>query len=327
MSKVIGIDISKQTFDVSFFNKKQKWQFEKFSNDKKGFKKLEKLLDKDSIVVMEASGPYYLSLAGYLHKKSYKVSVVNPLIIKRFSQMRMNRAKTDKKDAQTIAQYGNQMNMQEELHLWEPQSDAIYQMHQMQTLVDGYTKQLTMLKNQLGAFKSSGILDPVVKASIEQTIHKLNKEVKKLNQNMKELADENYKQTMELLQSIPGIGHKTAIALIVLTNNFEHFESYKQLIAYVGLSPRIYQSGTSVKGKGHIAKMGNGKVRKLLYMCSWSAKRYNKPIVAMYERLNKKGKTERVIKVALANKLIKQAFAIVKSGRAFEQDYVSSRVS
>ena len=325
MSKVIGIDISKQTFDVSFLDKKQKWQFFQFSNDKKGFKKLEKFLDEDSIVVMEASGPYYLSLAGYLDKKSYKVSVVNPLIIKRFSQMRLNRAKTDKKDAQTIAQYG--MQMREELSLWNPQSDAIYKMQQMQTIVNGYNKQLTMLKNQLGAFKSSGKLDPVVKASIEQTIRKLKKEVKKLRKKIKELADENYRQTMELLQSIPGIGPETAIALIVLTNNFENFENYKQLIAYIGFSPRIYQSGTSVKGKGHIAKMGNGKVRKLLYMCSWSAKRYNKPIATMYKRLFEKGKPERVIKVALANKLIKQAFAIVKSGRAFEQDYVRSQIS
>ena len=326
MSKVIGIDISKQTFDLSFLDKKQKWQHYQFSNNKKGFKKLEKFLDEDSIVVMEASGPYYLSLAGHLHKKQYKVSVVNPLIIKRFSQMQMIRAKTDKKDAQTIAQYGKQMTIQGELSLWEPQSDVIYKMHQMQTIVDGYNKQLTMLKNQLSAFRSSGKLDEDVKASIEQTMHKLKKEIKKLEKKMKELA-ENYEQTMSLLQSIPGIGPKTAIALIILTNNFENFENYKQLIAYIGFSPRIYQSGTSVKGKGHIVKMGNSKVRKLLYLCSWSAKRYNKPIAAMYRRLLEKGKPERVIKVALANKLIKQAFAIVKSRKAFEQDYVRTQIN
>ena len=85
---------------------------------------------------------------------------------------------------------------------------------------------------------------------------------------MKELADENYKETMELIQSIPGIGPKTAMALIILTNNFENFENYKQLIAYIGFSPRIYQSGTSVNGKGHICKMGNAQIRKMLYLCS-----------------------------------------------------------
>ncbi len=324
MSKIKGIDISKQTFDVSFFNKNKKWQFGQFTNDKKGFRKFEKLLEKGSIVVMEATGPYYMSLATYLHKKSYGVSVINPLIIRRFSQMQMNRAKTDRKDAQTIAQYGEQMNMQGQLKLWEPQSDAIYQMHQMQTLIDGYNKQLTMLNNQLEAFKSSGLLFSSVKSSIKQTIKKLNKEVKKLNLKVKEIANKHYKQTMTLLQSIPGIGYKTAVALIVLTNNFENFENYKQLIAYIGFSPRIYQSGTSVNGKGHICKMGNGKVRKMLYLCSWTAKRYNKAAITMYERLKEKGKPERVIKVAIANKLIKQAFAIVKSKKMYNENYLAS---
>lgn len=323
MHKVIGIDISKQTFDLSFINKKQKWEHGKFTNDKSGFKKMEKLLDKDSIVVMEASGPYYLSLATYLHKKSYKVCVVNPLIIKRFSQMQMNRAKTDKKDAQTIAKYGIQMNLQSELKFWKPQSDAIYRMQQMQTIIDSYNKQLTMMKNQLEALNSTGVIDTTVKESIEETIDKLNDEVKTLELKMKEIASDNYAQTMKLLRSIPGIGIKTAIALIVLTNNFENFENYKQLIAYIGFSPRIYQSGTSVNGKGHICKMGNSRVRKMLYMCSWAAKKHNKQAIEMYERLKKKGKPERVIKVAIANKLIKIAFAIVKSNKMYNENHLA----
>ena len=319
MDKIIGIDISKQTFDVSFLNKNKKWEFFKLSNDKKGFKKLETYLDKDSIVVMEASGSYYLPLATYFYEKKIAVSVVNPLVIKRFSQMQMNRAKTDKKDAQTIAQYG----MLPGIKLWQPQSDVIHKMHQMQTLIDGYKKQLTMLTNQLEAFESSKQVDKTVKTSLEQIRKKLNTEIEKLSKKMKELADENYKETMDLIQSIPGIGPKTAIALIILTNNFENFENYKQLIAYIGLSPRIYQSGTSVNGKGHICKMGNAQIRKMLYLCTWSAKIYNTAVKQMYERLKEKGKPERVIKVAIANKLIKQVFAIVKSKKMYDPNHTS----
>ena len=121
--------------------------------------------------------------------------------------------------------------------------------------------------------------------------------------------------------SIPGIGPKTAQMHKVTTNNFKNFTNYKQLIAYIGFSPRIYQSGTSVRGKGSICKMGKSQIRKLLYMCSWSAKRYNKTCKEMYDRLISQGKPERVIKIAIANKLIKQAFAIGMKQENFQNNY------
>lgn len=109
--------------------------------------------------------------------------------------------------------------------------------------------------------------------------------------------------------------------LSVITDNFKKFTNYKQLIAYIGLSPRIYQSGTSIKGKGHICKMGKPQIRKLLYMCSWTAKKYNKACKEMYDRLKSVGKPERVIKIAIANKLIKQAFAIAMTNTKYQANY------
>ncbi|CAL65049.1 IS110 family transposase [Christiangramia forsetii] len=149
----------------------------------------------------------------------------------------------------------------------------------------------------------------------------MEKEKGKLEGQMLVLGKEEYKQTLRSLTSIPGIGDKTAIMLIAITADFDKFEHYKQLIAYVGFSPRIYQSGTSIKGKGHICKMGKSQIRKLLYMCSWTAKRYNKGCAEMYERLRKKGKPERVIKIAIANKLLKQAFAIAKNKTVFDENH------
>jgi len=319
ISKVIGIDISKRTFDLAFIQSGKKWHFHKVKNSREGFKKLEKWLDKDNLIVMEASGPYYFQLAIYLFEKGYQVSVQNPLVIRRFSQMFLHRAKTDKIDARIITQFGQLMH--EKLRLWRPPEKAIRQLRQMQTLIDGYNKELTMIRNRKKAFLSTGIKNPDVIESLERSIEHLKQEIALMEKKMKKMSDEHYKENMALLQSIPGIGLKTALALIILTNNFEKFEHYKQLIAYVGMSPRIYESGESVKGKGHIAKMGNSYMRKLLYMASWSAKRWNKTAVEMYERLNAKGKPERVIKVAIANKLIKQAFAVVKSGKPFDQNY------
>lgn len=323
MSKVIGIDISKQTFDVAFLEKNENWKHLVFENNIKGFKKFLKIITEESVVVMEASGPYYLQFADFLYEKGISVCVLNPLIIRRYSQMKMLRSKTDKKDAQTIANYG----MDQKLTNWKPDEQSILKMRQITTLIESYQKQKTQFNNQLGAFISSGILDSQVKKSLNKMIKEINNQINKLESELVDIANENYKETMELLMSIPAIGLKTAIVLIVISNNFKKFECYKQLIAYVGFSPRIYQSGTSVKGKGHICKMGNSRVRKMLYMCTWSAKKVNKSAIEMYERLKEKGKPERVIKVAIANKLIKQAFGIVKSGIKYDENYSCSKFS
>ena len=315
MSKFIGIDISKQTFDVSYSKKGQ----EVFDNNQKGFKKLLRQIDKETGVVMEASGPYYLSLATFLHKKEIKVFVVNPLKIKRFSQMNFNRAKTDKKDAEVIRGYA--LKMQEDLKQWKPEPKHIKDMKQLHTALELLNKQLSQVGNQLGAFEDSGSVCQDLKKSYKSILKKLEKEKRRLEQKMLNLGKEEYRQTLKSLTSIPAIGEKTAVMLIVITANFEKFDHYKQLIAYVGFSPRIYQSGTSVKGKGHICKMGKSQIRKLLYMCSWTAKRYNKGCVEMYQRLKKKGKPERVIKIAIANKLLKQAFAIAKNKTVYNENY------
>ena len=319
MNKIIGIDISKQDFDAAF-SVDSKWHHRKYSNDLKGFKQLSKCLEPGDWVLMEASGPYYLRLASFLYQNGIKISVINPLIIRRYSQSRLQRAKTDKKDAQTIAEYGQHY----ELKAWQPEERTISQLKQYQTALTLLEKQIHQTKRQLGAFKETNLMCVDLRKILKQNIRSMEKKKAQLEKQIDQIAKAKYQQSIKKLESIPGIGKKTAIMLIVITNNFENFESYKQLIAYVGLSPRIFQSGTSVKGKSHICKMGKSQVRKLLYMCSWSAKRCNKGCREMYERLSAKGKPERVIKVALANKLLKQAFAIGKGNTIYNENYVSN---
>lgn len=318
MSKIIGIDISKQTFDVCF-RKKDVVAHQVFDNNLKGFKKFLGVIGDNTTVVMEASGPYYVCLANYLYEHSINVSVVNPLMIKRFSQMRFYRAKTDKKDAEVIMEYGTLENNR--LPNWKPESQGVQSLKQMQTTIELLYKQLTQSKNQLSAFKSSGFIDREVKLNLMAIITKLERSINKIQTQMLGVCEDHYKQSLELLRSVPCIGNKTAIMLIALTDNFTKFKHYKQLIAYVGLAPRVYQSGTSIKGKGHICKMGKAQIRKLLYMCSWTAKRYNKTCKDMYQRLKEKGKPEKVIKIAIANKLLKQAFAVATSKQKYIENY------
>lgn len=116
-------------------------------------------------------------------------------------------------------------------------------------IIDGYNIQLTMLINQLEAFNSNVMVNIAVKRSIEQTIHKLNK---KIELKMNEIVSDIYTQMMKLLRSIPVIGIKTAIYLMVLTGNFKKFDDYKQLIVYICIGTGIYQSGLSIPIRSYI---------------------------------------------------------------------------
>ena len=319
MIKYTGIDVSKETFNVCFLQGQKNIQHEVFTNDPKGFGKLEKRLGKDSHIVMEATGPYYLRLACYLHEHGYQLSVVNPLVIKRFCQMRLSRAKTDKKDAYLIACYGEA----EKPALWTPDSIHIMQMNQTLTLLEGYKKQHTMVNNQLEAINTLPHPDRKVVGSLKKTLKYLGIECEGLEKHLETLVKEHYQQTFDALLTIPSIGKKSAILLIVITNNFENFDTSRQLLSYVGLAPRIYQSGTSVNGRAKICKMGAGRARSTLYMCAWTAKFCNKSCKELYQRLKEKGKPEKVIKIAIANKLLRIAFAVGKTLTPYDKNYAA----
>lgn len=316
MYKYTGIDISKQTFDASITTDKGVVS-RKFNNNAPGFCQFLKLLPVDAQVVMEASGPYYYGLAFFLHQQGVRVSVVNPLVIKRFCQMRMSRTKTDKKDAAMIRAYA----MIETPDVWQPDAPMITKLKQLNTALDLLEKQITASSNQLAAFQEMPDADAYTLQHLQQLIRQNQQVRDKLEAEMEKVVQQHYQLSYQALRSIPGIGPKSAAMLIAITGNFSKFTDYRQLVAYVGLNPRIVESGTSIKGKSHISKMGTARLRKILYMCAWSAKRYNACCRQMYERLKAKAKPERVIKVAMANKLLRQAFAIGKNLSRYEKNY------
>lgn len=311
-----GIDISKSFFDVAFLAE-GKYRYHKFSNDHAGFKLLSKILPADSYVVMEASGPYYLQLACYLIGHGIAVSVINPLVIRRFSQMRMSRAKTDKKDAMMIAEYGKT----ERPGLWKMPKQHVITLQQMETLLSNLNKERTALNNQLESFTHSGLLEKKLKSMIVKELEHKDGLIKKINKSMEVLAGQHYAQMLSNLQSIPGMGKKTAMALIVLSGGFDRFDDYRKLSSYIGICPRLFESGTSVKGKARICKMGMSRIRAMLYICSWSAMRYNKACRELYERLITKGKAKKLALIAVANKLLKQAFAIGTQKTKYNENY------
>jgi transposase len=315
----VGIDISKVTFDVAV-NHQDEYHYYKFSNDVNGFKAFLGLLSKEHQVVMEASGPYYLQLACFLHRNDVSVSVINPLVIRRFCQMRLCRTKTDKKDARMIAEYGKT----EQPSNWKPEEKYVLELKQMQAAMDLLNKHRTDILRQLEAFRAN---EYVCKEAV-QSISKANdanvKQIAKLEENMQKLIEQFHGQMYRQLQSIPGMGKKTALLLIVISGGFTKFENSKQLSSYIGLCPRIFESGTSVKGKSRITKMGMSRIRAMLYMCAWSAKRCNKACKELYERLVSNGKARRQALIAVSNKLLKQAQAIATSNISYQENYIKN---
>jgi transposase len=303
----VGIDISKSSFDVAIpATTKEGYRHLKFSNDAKGFKKFLEQLMPGSNCVMEASGVYYLQLAIYLHEQGMIVSVVNPLTIKRFSQMRLMRAKTDKKDAAIIAEYGKV----EKPAQWKPRPTYMLQMQQLQALQDNFIGQLVRLKNQQEAFELSGIKNKIGQQLLNKEITHITGQIDLLDKELTKITVEFHQDLFKRLQTIKGIGKRTAMTLILITDGFTRFENSKQLCAYIGLSPRVFESGTSVKGKAKICKMGMARMRKLLYVCAMSAINCNKACKEMYLRLKERGKNGKLALIAVANKLIRQAFVI-----------------
>ncbi len=311
--KYFGIDISHLVFDVTDSD----GNYYQFKNRVSGFKKFVKLLNENSHCVMEATGYYHYQLAYFLLESGIKLSVENPLAVKRFIQMKLSKIKTDKSDSKLICEYAKQV----ELKLWQGNSKHQTECLQMTRLLSMYTKQSTMIKNKLHGEEVLGYPSKAVVQSLKRSLKQAKKEMKTLEDKLLILVKQEHQDMLTRLKTIPGIGAKTSLMLVVLTDGFERFTSGSELCSYAGLTPVIRKSGSSVKGRPRISKIGNQKLRNLLFMCSFNACKYNKACREIYERIIAKGKSKKLALIAVCNKLLKQAFAIAKSGLIYEDTY------
>jgi transposase len=184
--------------------------------------------------------------------------------------------------------------------------------------VEQLIKQRTALLNQQDAFNQLPHQSQQAQGTLNILLTGLNEQIDQLEKVVYQKIKDHDSSLLDNLRSIPGIGSKTAAVLIMVAKGFTSFSNHGQLISYVGLAPRIYQSGTSVKSKGRICKIGTSRIRSLLYMCALRAKSCNQACKALFERLRAKGKPVKVALIAVATKLLKQAFAIAKSGIAYQ---------
>jgi len=311
----IGIDISKLTFDACIGE-----QTYKYDNTKSGFKKFASKLPDNSWCVMESTSTYCYRLADFLHEYGYRVSVVNPLSVKRLAQSGMIRTKTDAMDARLIKKYAKKA----QLPIYNPLSPDIIELRDLSSLLDAEIKNRTAIKNKIEAMIQRTQPSKKALKRARQTVKYHDKAIQEIEKDMDAIVKRSCSEAYEKALSVNGIGKRTATLLLAITRGFTMFESPKQLIAYIGTCPRQYESGTSVKGKSHICKMGMKNIRSTLYMCSHSAVRYNNTCKALYQRLLAKGKAKKVALMAVINKLIHQLFACISKNEYFDNNYQKS---
>jgi len=302
---IVGIDVSKATLAVCH-QVDSGVQHLEVANTPAGFRQLVRCGGAASLYVLEATGPYYLAVAYHLVAAGAQVAVLNPLVVKRFIQMHLGKGKSDRKDAQWLLRYGQQQATPR----WQPEEAVLVECRQLEQASELLIRQKTMVQNALEALQAQPVVSPVVLKQLRQTLQRLTKQVEQFETKLVATVDQRYAAEMKLLCSIPGTGRKTAARLLLFAGGFPSFQNHRQLIAKAGLCPREFSSGTSVRGKARITKMGGALIRSKLFMCSWSARKANGACRALYDRLVAKGKNGKLALIAVCNKLLKQAYAI-----------------
>lgn len=308
----LGLDISKTTLECALL-KDGKVRVKVYENSAKGFHCLSDWLKQRGAIqchmACEATGTYWEGVALWLQARGHTVSVINPAQLRAFAQSQLVRTKTDRQDAKLIAQFCAERRPA----AWTPPPAE--------------ERELLALVRDLQALQAMRIAEsnrlPTAHASIQPRIERhlqfLDAEIDALLKRIKDLIDQHdgLKQRRELLDSIPALGDKTIPWLLAYLSDGQRFAGSKQAVAFAGLNPRHWQSGTSVQGKPRISKIGQADLRHALYMpavVAYSRVASFRPFVT---RLKAAGKAPRVIIVALMRKLLAIAQAVLKSGVPF----------
>ena len=316
-----GIDVSFTTLDVCYQNNLGELFHLHVGNNNQGFAKILEHTGSAYQFVMEATGVYYIRLAFFLHAKGCSLSVVNALSIKRFIQMHGERNKSDKKDAHWICRYG----IEQQPPTCQMPDSAYFQGKQLYNTIREYQEQIKRFNNQLHSLHLLPVQSRDTIKSIEKMRANLKKEVKSLEEKLQQLLDQWQPEQLKNISSVKGIGKRAAAMLIIFTQGFKNTHSHRQLISFAGLSPTEYTSGTSIQGKPKICKRGGKPLRDVLYMCAMNAMKTNPACKALYDRLRAKGKTGKQGLIAVCNKLLKQVFAVMKSGTLYQPHYCSPK--
>jgi len=318
MSIWVGIDVSAKTLDFGWSIDGKKTHF-KIENKPKKFKEALAACPEGACFCMEATGSYYLNIALFLDAQARHVSVINPRRIKHFMGSDLSRSKSDKADAYGIARFGTEKQPSP----WMPVTPEMAEMQQLRALADKLEVQMNQLSNQEHAFTQSSLACKAALKAIKTVTKAIAKEQEIILEQMAQIAERCFPRQVAVISSIKGIGRLTAVRLIASVGDFSRFKTSRQLVSFLGLSPTLKQSGTSVHSRGHISRLGGTRMRRDLYFCAVSAAQFNPQCKDMWDRMEKSNKPGKVILMAIENKLIRQMHAMIMSDSLYDPNYCS----
>jgi transposase len=214
-----------------------------------------------TLIVMEATGSYWVALAVYLHAAGYHVSVVNPAHIHYYTKSLPRRSKTDALDAHVLWQFATERVVQH----WTPPPMVYHELRQRLVARDALAEMRQQARNQRHAMQQwPTIVDTVIdhfdaiEAELDERLARLDAEIATL------LRDGMWAESAVLLQSIPGIGPMTTAWLLIATMNFQLCTTPATAVAFVGLAPLQHESGSSIRGHPHLPRGGHARLRRVV---------------------------------------------------------------
>ena len=319
---IIGIDISKLKFDLCLLRDNGKLKHKVFANTPSGFLQLSAWLSKQRVELahacMEATGTYGEALALYLFDAGHRVSIINPAVIKAYAQSQLSRTKTDKVDATLIARFC----LERKPPAWSPLPREVRDLQSLVRRLESLLEMHQMEVNRLEAGTSAQL----VRDSLTEHIAFLTEEIKRTEKLIRNHIDQHpaLKEQRELLITIPGIGDTTAAKLLAEMLDVKLYKSARQLAAFAGLTPRLHESGSSIKRKARLSKTGAPRLRKALYFPAIAAIKHNPYIKALSVRLRERGLCPMQIIAAAMRKMVHLAYGVLKSGKPFDPSMVKT---
>jgi transposase len=319
-----GIDVSKEKLDVCWLRDVAtgKRKTKVFKNTAIGHKqsvdwllKNIQLKAEDIVITLEPTNVYHEALVHLLFAAGFKVFLVNPGKAKKYAESRNQVHKTDSLDSFMLASYGH--SREHTLKLWEPAPVHIRELNVLLRRLAALEKDLQREENRRES-SEFGLLSKRVIKSLEDMIDALKLEIDKLTKDIDAHIEQfpDLKKKRELLESIKGVGPVVSREMTYLLSSKE-FKNAKQVAAYLGLIPKLKESG---KLKWHVAlsKVGPARIRAKLYMPAVTAGVHKPDIKAQKERLLAAGKTKMQALGAAMRKLVQICFGVVNSGTPYQ---------
>ncbi len=327
MITIIGIDISKDKIDCCWLRDLEtgKKKTKVITNSPKGFQLLIDWVTKNTgqpiqaiHFVMEATGIYHEALAYALYEAGARISVVNPAHLRNYAKSLGARTKSDKKDSTVIARFGATQSPL----AWQPEPREIRELKALIARYEAINKDQQREENRLEKAVITQVSQEVID-SINFVIEELAKEKARIGQLIDDHINRHppLKKGRVLLESIPSVGPVVSREMLALIFSRD-FISAKQCSAFIGLNPIMHESGSSVRGRPHLSKAGNSKIRAKLYMAAVVAIRYNPDIKDQYERLLKNGKTKMAALGAAMRKLVQICYGVLKHQTPYQPQVV-----